>query len=59
MESAPEWYRLLKAAQYLRVPPWELAAQPFYWVHVAEAAQSAEAHAEKMKAKPQPGQRHT
>lgn len=59
MEECPEWYRLLKAAQYLRVRPWELAQQPLYWLRVAEAAQAAEAHAEKMKAKPKPGQGRT
>lgn len=52
MGEAPTWYRVLKAAQYLRVAPWVLAAQPLYWLEVAEHAQAAEAHAEKMNAKP-------
>jgi hypothetical protein len=32
----PTWYRVLKAAQYLRVSPWELAAQPLAWLVQAE-----------------------
>lgn len=46
MGEAPSWYRLLKAADYLKVPPWELAARPLHWVTMAEAAQEAEAKAE-------------
>jgi hypothetical protein len=46
MGEPPHWYRLIKAAQYLRVAPWVLAKQPMAWVAMAEAAQSAEAHAE-------------
>jgi hypothetical protein len=38
----PAWYRLVKAAQYLRVKPWELAEKPFYWIARAEAAADAE-----------------
>lgn len=52
MGEAPTWYRVLKAAQFLRVAPWELASQPFTWLAMAEEAQAAEAHAEKMNAKP-------
>lgn len=55
MEACPEWYRVLKAAQYLRVAPWELASQPLYWLMAAEDAQAAEAHAEKMRTKPSQG----
>lgn len=51
MGEAPTWYRVLKAAQYLRVTPWELGAQPLYWLYMAEDAQAAEAHAEKLNAK--------
>jgi hypothetical protein len=51
MGAAPTWYRVLKAAQFLRVAPWDLAAQPLYWLDLAESAQAAEAHAEKMNAK--------
>jgi hypothetical protein len=45
MGSVPSWYRLLKAAQYLGVPPWVLQTKPMTWVNMAEAAQAAEAHA--------------
>jgi hypothetical protein len=55
MGEAPTWFRVLKAAQYLRVAPWELASQPLYWLEVAESAQAAEAHAEKMRSKPSQG----
>lgn len=51
MGSVPSWYRLLKAAQYLGVPPWELAGREVAWVHMAEAAQAAEAHAEAVRRK--------
>lgn len=51
MGSVPNWYRLLKAAQYLGVAPWHLQRQPLAWVHMAEAAQAAEAHAQAMRAK--------
>jgi hypothetical protein len=36
------WYRTLKAAQYLRVAPWELAAQPAFWLNASEIAQQVE-----------------
>lgn len=45
MGSPPSWYRLLDAARYLGVAPWDLASQPIAWVHMAESAQDAEAHA--------------
>jgi len=48
MGTCPPWYRLVKAAKYLGVPPWDLAAKPLTWVHMAEAAQDAEAHARAM-----------
>lgn len=38
----PSWYRLIKAAQYLRVQPWDLAVRPYWWVTRAEAAMDAE-----------------
>lgn len=49
--AAPSWYRLIKAAQYLRVAPWELAKQPLTWVHMAEESQAAEAHAKAVHEK--------
>lgn len=51
MGEPPSWYRLIKAAQYLRVPPWELAKQPMTWVNMAEEAQAAEAHAQAVHEK--------
>lgn len=38
----PEWYPLLRAARYLGVAPWVLAAQPAVWVSWALAAEGAE-----------------
>lgn len=54
MGEVPGWYRIIKAAQFLRVPPWELARQPMAWVRMAEEAQSAEAHAEAVHRKKNP-----
>jgi hypothetical protein len=51
MGEQPTWHRVLRAAQFLRVAPWELAAQPLFWLEAAESAQAADAHAEKMNAK--------
>lgn len=45
MGECPPWYRLLSAARYLQVAPWELAEKPAAWVRQAEAAQDAEAYA--------------
>jgi hypothetical protein len=41
----PDWYITLRAARYLRVAPWELAAQPAIWQEWALTAESAEAAA--------------
>ena len=41
----PEWYVLVRAARYLGVAPWDLAAQPALWREWALAAESAEAAA--------------
>lgn len=49
----PTWYRVVQAARYLKVPPWDLAQQPIYWVNIAEAASQAEAEQQK-KASKQP-----
>lgn len=48
MGAAPGWYRVLKAAKYLGVAPWSLAAQPLTYLLQAEAAQDAEAHAREI-----------
>lgn len=57
MESPPIWYRLVKASQYLGVPPWELAERGMWWLHVAEEAQGAEAHAQAIAEKRQNNRR--
>jgi hypothetical protein len=51
MGEVPTWYRVVKAAQFLGTSPWDLSKQPLTWLFVAEEAQSAEAHAEKMHEK--------
>lgn len=48
MGEVPEWYRVIKAAKYLGVSPWDLADQSIYWVSAAEAAQEVDALAEKI-----------
>lgn len=45
MGELPGWYRLLRAARWLGVAPWELAQQPETWLHWAVAAENAEAKA--------------
>ena len=47
--SLPTWYRLIKAAQYLRVIPWDLAEKPYWWITRAEAAMDAEERHRKFK----------
>ncbi|NLF14542.1 MAG: hypothetical protein GX597_22360 [Anaerolineaceae bacterium] len=46
MGACPEWYPLLRAARYLRVPPWELAGQPLVWQEWALVSEAAEREAE-------------
>jgi len=43
--EVPDWYPLLKAAQWLHVPPWELAEQPAGWHEMALIAMNAEGRA--------------
>lgn len=45
MGESPYWYRVVKAARYLGVAPWDLAAKPLAWTVMAETAQDAEAQA--------------
>ena len=49
MGAVPTWYRTLKAAQYLRVAPWELAAQSAFWLNAAETARVLEHEDEKRR----------
>jgi hypothetical protein len=41
----------VKAARYLGVAPWELAEQPLVWTEWALAAEAAEAHVKRERAK--------
>jgi hypothetical protein len=49
--SCPDWYRLLRAAKYLGVPPWELLQQPACWYDWALLAESAEVDAQDARRK--------
>mgnify|MGYP001228458512 CR=1 FL=1 len=40
--EVPFWYRIINAARYLRVAPWELAQRSAFWLHAAEQAQAVE-----------------
>lgn len=42
MGEVPNWYRILKAAQYLGTTPWELELKPWSYTLQAEAAQEVE-----------------
>lgn len=42
MGAVPQWYLLVRAARYLKVPPWDLATKPVWWMNVALAAEQAE-----------------
>lgn len=43
------WWRVVRASRFLGVAPWDLAAAPMFWLDAAEAAQRAEAEAERQK----------
>lgn len=45
----PNWYRLIQAAKYLGVAPWDLAQRPVWWMNIAVAAQNAEHAAEQAR----------
>ncbi len=51
MGALPEWYPLIRAARYLQVAPWELAARPSLWMDWALMAESAENEAQAVLAK--------
>ena len=55
MGYCPSWYRTIKAAKYLGVPPWELSGKPVAWQAMAEAAMEAEAHADQQRNKRRKG----
>lgn len=45
MGEVPSWYRVVRAARYLGVAPWDLERAPMSWVSRAEAAMAAEQEA--------------
>lgn len=51
MGAVPDWYPVMAAARYLKVPVWDLMAAPIEWVYRANAAMKAEAHAQEMAQK--------
>lgn len=51
MGAIPEWYGLLRAAQYLGVAPWDLAERPIFWQDAALIAMQGEAWAQEQAAK--------
>lgn len=36
------WYRVIRAAKFLGVAPWDLAEAPITWLDMAEATMQAE-----------------
>lgn len=49
MGAVPDWYPLVAAARYLRVPPWDLFEASTAWRDYALAAMRAEARARERK----------
>jgi hypothetical protein len=49
MGSVPDWYLLMKEAQFMGVAPWLLLEQPVIWRKWARMASSAEAEAQRQK----------
>lgn len=49
MCAPPSWWRVVSAARYLGVAPWELARQPTFWTDAAHEAMAAEAHAREVR----------
>ena len=40
--SVPAWYRLVKAAKWMHVPPWELLGRPDFWTEWALMAEAVD-----------------
>lgn len=53
MEWQPDWYPLLKAAQWAGVPPWELVKQGSFWLHRILRAMEAESIAQENRSRQQ------
>jgi len=49
--EVPVWYKLIRAAKYLQVPVWDLAAQNSFWMKAALEAEVAEGKANKWQLK--------
>lgn len=47
--ECPQWYPTIRAARYLKVPPWELAQKSHVWVEWALTAEDAEAQAQQRR----------
>jgi hypothetical protein len=47
MGGVPYWFELLRAAELLGVPPWELEHVPAEWIHRALAVDQARYDARK------------
>ena len=57
MGEAPWWYRVVRAAKFLGVAPWDLAEAPITWLHRAEATMEAEHAAQEAERRRQAGRR--
>lgn len=51
MGEIPAWYSLIRAAQELNVPPWDLAEQPLVWQEWALSAARVRKHIEEERAR--------
>jgi hypothetical protein len=51
MGECPDWYPLMAAARYMKVPPWELAKQSIWWRDKALIAMTAESQAQEIMSK--------
>lgn len=51
MGEVPHWYRVIRAARYLKVAPWDLLDRSAFWLHAAEEAHAAEVEAENRRSK--------
>lgn len=49
MSYCPDWYKVIQAAKYLNVPPWELMEQPLFWYEKALISMTAEAGAQEQR----------
>ena len=45
----PDWYRLIRAAKFMGIAPWELMEQSAFWMDAALTAESAEIGAQNQQ----------